>query len=309
MLNSEDLIKKVKNVSFCLIVPMFNEENNVIQCVESICKFLYKLENRCELLVVNDGSFDKTSEKLSKLQTFYENLNIETHPENKGYGVANRTGLDYAYFKGYDYVLYMDADLTQDPKYINDFLYFMNKDIDFIKATRYSLGGGTKGVTLFRKFISLGGNLMLLLEPDSPKGYVEMISDWGIISGEGTLIDDEGTVFEGKFVEGKPTEGIMEFDDGSMYGGGLNEKGLHGTGIIIGEDGTQMSGTFENNEMHGFFEVTDEEGYFGMGEYKHNQRHGYWREKDPDGSKWDVKYEDGEVVWSDERKIELVPDK
>ena len=101
----------------------------------------------------------------------------------------------------------------------------------------------------------------------------------------------------------------MEFDDGSMYGGGLNEKGLHGTGIIIGEDGTQMSGTFENNEMHGFFEVTDEEGYFGMGNYKHNQRHGYWREKDPDGSKWDVKYEDGEVVWSDERKIELVPDK
>ena len=35
---------------------------------------------------------------------------------------------------------------------------------------------------------ALGGNLMLLLEPDSPKGYVEMISGWGIVSGEGTLI-------------------------------------------------------------------------------------------------------------------------
>ena len=42
---------------------------------------------------------------------------------------------------------------------------------------------------VIQEYISLGGNLMLLLEPDSPKGYIEMISDWGIISGEGTLID------------------------------------------------------------------------------------------------------------------------
>mgnify|MGYP003325803397 CR=1 FL=1 len=42
---------------------------------------------------------------------------------------------------------------------------------------------------VIREYILLGGNLMLLLEPDSPKGYVEMISGWGIVSGEGTLID------------------------------------------------------------------------------------------------------------------------
>ena len=42
---------------------------------------------------------------------------------------------------------------------------------------------------VIQEYISLGGNLMLLLEPDSPKGYVEMISGWGIVSGEGTLID------------------------------------------------------------------------------------------------------------------------
>ncbi|MFL2642721.1 MAG: Gldg family protein, partial [Dehalococcoidia bacterium] len=42
---------------------------------------------------------------------------------------------------------------------------------------------------VIQEYISLGGNIMLLLEPDSPKGYIEMISSWGIISGEGTLID------------------------------------------------------------------------------------------------------------------------
>tara|TARA_B100000902_G_C27299565_1_gene911988 strand:+ start:267 stop:2027 length:1761 start_codon:yes stop_codon:yes gene_type:complete len=42
---------------------------------------------------------------------------------------------------------------------------------------------------VIQEYITLGGNIMLLLEPDSPKGYIEMLSSWGIIAGEGTLID------------------------------------------------------------------------------------------------------------------------
>ena len=48
----------------------------------------------------------------------------------------------------------------------------------------------------------------------------------GLPHGEGVLTDEEeGGVFEGDFVEGIATGGTMEFDDGTMYGGGLNEKG------------------------------------------------------------------------------------
>ena len=54
----------------------------------------------------------------------------------------------------------MDADLTQDTKYIFDFLDLMNKNIDFIKATRYALGGGCIGVSKFRKIISKVGNFI-----------------------------------------------------------------------------------------------------------------------------------------------------
>ena len=42
---------------------------------------------------------------------------------------------------------------------------------------------------VIKEYIALGGNIMMLLEPDSPKGYTEMLSGWGIISGEGTLVD------------------------------------------------------------------------------------------------------------------------
>ena len=42
---------------------------------------------------------------------------------------------------------------------------------------------------VLKEYITLGGNIMMLMEPDSPRGYTEMLSGWGIISGEGTLVD------------------------------------------------------------------------------------------------------------------------
>lgn len=153
-------IDKTCKPSFCIIVPMYNEENNVSMCVKTICNFLKKLENRCRLLVVDDGSSDETLTKLNKLKKKYNNLSLIKHPNNLGYGAANKTGVIFAHKKNYKYVLYMDADLTQNTKYIFDFIDLMNQNIDFIKATRYALGGGSKGVSKFRKIISKGGNLI-----------------------------------------------------------------------------------------------------------------------------------------------------
>ena len=130
-------------------------KENVELCVGNICKFLNRLDNRCELLVVDDGSNDNTLGKLMQLKKMYKNLNIKPIQRIKVRG-SNRTGAFYAYSLGYKYVIYMDADLTQDPKYIYNFLDLMNKDIDLIKATRYSQGGGMKGVKFQRKIISIG---------------------------------------------------------------------------------------------------------------------------------------------------------
>ena len=68
---------------------MYNEEKNVSVCINTICKFLANLENKCQLLVVDDGSSDKTPMKLKKLKSKFNNLSIVKHPKNLGYGAAN----------------------------------------------------------------------------------------------------------------------------------------------------------------------------------------------------------------------------
>ena len=106
---AENKKEERNKVSFCLIIPMFNEENNVIQCVDTFCEFLDKLDNKCELVGVDDGSTDNTPYELEKLKKFHKNLKVETHEENRGYGVANRTGASYALSFGYKYSKPMNA--------------------------------------------------------------------------------------------------------------------------------------------------------------------------------------------------------
>lgn len=146
--------------SFCIIVPMYNEESSADRCVSTIHEFLNRAELKSSIIVVNDGSTDNTGKVLDKLSNQFNNLIIETHERNKGYGAANITGAERAFNEGFVYALFMDADLTQDINYVYSFMEEMNRGVDFIKATRYSKKGGVKGVPFNRWIVSWIGNLL-----------------------------------------------------------------------------------------------------------------------------------------------------
>ncbi len=86
------------------------------------------------------------------------NFRILTHEVNQGYGRALQTGIKAAIDGGYDYILFMDSDLTNDPSDISRFVQKMNEGVSVIKATRYSEGGGIDGVPFYRWIISWAGN-------------------------------------------------------------------------------------------------------------------------------------------------------
>lgn len=154
-------MKRDKNApfeSFCVVVPMFNEQNGAESCVRRISEVLVKIPRRNALVTVNDGSHDETAGILNRLAEDLPNLAVIRHKTNRGYGAALRTGIEYAVRAGFDYVLFMDSDLTNDPADIPRFVEKMEEGYDVIKATRYSLGGEVSGVPAYRVLISRLGN-------------------------------------------------------------------------------------------------------------------------------------------------------
>lgn len=144
--------------SFCVIVPMYNEESGAETCVCRICDVLATVPLRSALVAVNDGSRDQTAAILNRLSAKRRNLTVIHHDNNRGYGAALRTGIEHAAEGSFDYALFMDSDLTNDPLDIPRFVEKMREGYDVIKATRYSNGGEVSGVPAYRVLISRVGN-------------------------------------------------------------------------------------------------------------------------------------------------------
>ncbi len=149
-----------ESLTFCIVVPMYNEEQNVEVCVESLLAQLNRSLIPGYLITVNDGSTDTTLAKLYELGRAYPEIIIVDREQNGGYGAALSSGVDEASRRGYDYALFMGADLTDNPEYIPQFVTKMQLGYDVIKASRYISGGGIDGVPFTRSFISIVGNFL-----------------------------------------------------------------------------------------------------------------------------------------------------
>jgi glycosyltransferase involved in cell wall biosynthesis len=144
--------------TFCVVLPVFNEEGVIEPVVRSIAAVLETVPTRTAIVAVDDGSKDSSAKILKRLQADVPLLIVASHRQNAGYGEANRTGFKAALREGFDYALVMDADGTQDPRFIFDFVTAMTKGADVIKATRYTTGSRVEGVDWRRRLVSFLGN-------------------------------------------------------------------------------------------------------------------------------------------------------
>jgi len=148
---------------FCVVIPMYNEEAGAEKCVRRVCAELADLTCSSRLIVVDDGSKDETGRILDGIAPQFPGLKVIHHARNSGYGAALRTGVAAAAAAGFDYVLFMDSDLTNDPGDLPKFVRKMQEGYEVIKATRYSHGGGVSGVPFYRFAISAAGNCVARL--------------------------------------------------------------------------------------------------------------------------------------------------
>jgi len=100
--------------------PAYNEEENIKETVLSAIEVLKEIASRWEVIVVNDGSTDKTEAVVKRLIKRYpQNLRIISHDPNRGYGAALKSGL---YGARYQWIAFTDADGQFDFKEICHFI-------------------------------------------------------------------------------------------------------------------------------------------------------------------------------------------
>ncbi len=98
-----------------IIIPVYNEEQNIPNLVEKIQDSISLIPYNFELLVINDGSSDNSISEIRKICNYYRNCYFISFSRNFGQQNALLAGYDYA--KG-DAVITMDADLQNPPEMI-----------------------------------------------------------------------------------------------------------------------------------------------------------------------------------------------
>ena len=107
------------------LIPAFNEENNVCAVVE---KTMPKVD---KVLVVDDGSFDKTSDVARRC-----GAEVIRNEKNMGKADAMYRGFRYAIENNFDLIIVLDADGQHDPDEIPNFIDKINEGFDIVVGAR-----------------------------------------------------------------------------------------------------------------------------------------------------------------------------
>lgn len=96
-----------------LIIPAYNEEENILKTYQKIVDYNKKNKTRYEVIVINDGSKDNTQKILEENNIPHINL-----VRNLGIGGAVQTGYKYAFENDYDIAIQYDGDGQHDVRYV-----------------------------------------------------------------------------------------------------------------------------------------------------------------------------------------------
>jgi dolichol-phosphate mannosyltransferase len=146
-------------VKLSIIIPAYNEEESIVETIETIELALASAKIDHEILVVNDNSKDTTEEVLKHLSAKYSTVNYVTNPGPNGFGYAVRYGLDR--FSG-DCVAIMMADLSDSPQ---DLITFYNtileQNVDCVFGSRWSKGGKVVDYPFVKKIVNRIANRII----------------------------------------------------------------------------------------------------------------------------------------------------
>jgi len=141
------------NPKLSLVVPTYNERENIVPLVERIHKSLSAYSY--ELIVVDDNSPDGTAELAKSLSPKYP---VKVIVRTTEHGLASAVVAGFNQASG-EILGVIDADLQHPPEFIPSLLKAVSEGADIAIASRYIKGGGIEGWSLKREVISKGAKI------------------------------------------------------------------------------------------------------------------------------------------------------
>jgi glycosyltransferase involved in cell wall biosynthesis len=116
------MFERLNEISF--FCPAYHDEDNLPRLIPRVHKFLSEISDKFEIVIIEDGSPDKTGEVADFLASQYPEVRVIHHPRNMGYGAALRDGFLSA---KYDYVMYTDGDFQYDVSEFRPYLKLLSQ--------------------------------------------------------------------------------------------------------------------------------------------------------------------------------------
>ena len=138
-------MRTVKRIS--IVVPVYNEEENIAHFVQSVTAVMEQLSYTYEMLFIDDGSRDRSREILLELGTRDPRVQSIFLARNSGHQLALTCGIDHA--EG-DAVITMDGDLQHPPELLPVLLEKWEEGYDIVQTVRLT----TEGASLFKRLTS-----------------------------------------------------------------------------------------------------------------------------------------------------------
>ena len=142
-----------------IIIPAHNEENRLPRTLEQVLAFLQQQNFESEVLVIENGSTDRTYEVAQGFTARHGNLRV-IHEQGRGKGLAVRRGMLEAHGR---YRLMCDADLAMPVEEITKFLPSALQESDIAIASREAQGSVRYNEPMFRHLGGRGINLVIRL--------------------------------------------------------------------------------------------------------------------------------------------------
>jgi dolichol-phosphate mannosyltransferase len=140
-----------------IIIPTYNELANAPILIERIFKHIPD----AHILIIDDGSPDKTGEKIKEIQRRYPGLFLLERASKSGLGSAYRTGFAWGLERGYEELIEMDADLSHRVRDLKKMIEAkeLQPNTDLVIGSRWVPGGKTENWSKSRELLSRAANL------------------------------------------------------------------------------------------------------------------------------------------------------